>query len=152
MQRGQAAPFDFIERTFRNNEADLKIVAAIKQDEKLAVPEKSKGLSRIVSAFGKAHPKNVDRHTELLEVKICSRMRDRLPAVGADYQIGINVAFALWRLRSHAHDAVVFEKKIDNLMLHVERKAWKTFRVRSEEVQKIPLRHKRDKFTARRQS
>ena len=41
-------------------------------------------------------------------------MRDRVPAIGADDEIGMNFALALRRLCAHAGDAAVCKNKIDN--------------------------------------
>ena len=144
--------FLIIEATFRNNKTNLEVIATVEQDKKLAVAEKAKRLGRIVVALGEAHPKNVDRCTEVAELEFSARMSDRMPAVGADHQIGMHGPFAVRRFCAHACDAAVFEQKIDNLVLHVEREGGKAFRLCGKKAQKIPLRHKRDELATRRQA
>jgi len=108
MQSWQTTLFDLIEIAFRNHKTDLEVIATVEQHEEFPVLEKSERLERIIRAFGKTHPQDIDRCTEIAEFEICSRMGDGMPAVGADHEIGINVTLAFGRFRAHTDDAIIF--------------------------------------------
>ena len=152
MQCAQAARLHLVEATFWNDKTDLKIIAAVEQNEELPVAKESERLLGIAVALGKAHPEHVDRCAKIAELEFTSRMRDGMPAVGPDDEISEKIAFVVRSLRAHPRDATVFKNKIDNFMLHVERERGEAFGVRRKKVQKIPLRHERDEFAARAQT
>src|SRR5436189_642190 len=152
MQSGQAAPLDCIELAFWDNKTDLEIIASVEENKQLPVAKKSKRLWRIVFPFGKAHPKDVDRHAEFLDLEFSSRVRNRMPTIRANDQVSPHFALALRSLYPNAGNVVTFKKQIDNFVLHVQRKGGEPFCLAGEKIQKIPLRHKSDEFAARRQT
>src|SRR5437016_674840 len=74
-----------------------------------------------------------------------------MPAVTADNKIGPDIKRTLRRIHAHAGDAISFLDQVDRLSLHPQMKARITFAMLCKEVEKIPLRHQRDEFAARRQ-
>src|SRR4030095_201321 len=135
-----------------NHEADLEIIATIEQDEQFAVLERSERLLRIVRTLGETHPKNINRHAELLELQLRARMRNCVPAIGADDKIGMKLALAVRRFFSHAGHAIPIPQKIDNFVLHPQLEGWEHFCLFREKIQKVPLRHEGNEFAVRRQT
>src|SRR5439155_22724107 len=111
-----------------NHETRLKIIIAINKNQELPVPEETQHLLRIARAFRNAHPKHIDRHSEFLNLKSRARVSDGMTAISADDQISTEIPFAVRSFGAHANDALLFENKIDNLVLHLKRERWKLFR------------------------
>src|SRR5207248_5723443 len=152
MQDRQAALLDRVELAFWDNKTDLKIIAAVEQDEQFPMPKESKRLWRIVLSFGKAHPEDVDRHAEFLDLEFSSRVCNRMTTICADDHVRPHLALALWSFYPNAGNVVIFKKQIDDFMLHVQSKGWESLCVAGKKVQKIPLRHESDEFAVLRQT
>src|SRR5438132_14226883 len=78
-------------------------------------------------------------------------MRDRMATVRTNDQVSPHFALAVCSFCADARNVLIFKKQIDDFMLQVQSKGWEPHCVAREKVQKIPLRHERDKFAARRQ-
>src|SRR5437868_15417390 len=76
MQGGQAALLDRVELAFWDNKTDLEIIAPVEENEQFPLAKKSKRLGRVGFSFGKAHPKDVDRNAEFLDLEITFRMHN----------------------------------------------------------------------------
>src|SRR5947209_885359 len=74
-----------------------------------------------------------------------------MPPVTADDEIGVDVERALRRFYAHAGDAISFLDQVDRLSLHAQTEARIAPAVTAKKIEKIPLRHQRDEFAARRQ-
>ena len=120
MKSGESAFFGRLDPALWNHETGLKIIVAIKQNQQLPVAKKTEQLFRIAFAFRNTHPKDVDRHSEFVDLESRALVCDRVTPVGADDEIGINVTLAFGRFRPRTGNAVAFEKKIDNFVLHLK--------------------------------
>src|SRR4029453_13724549 len=152
MQGGQAALLDRVELAFWDNKTDLEIIAPVEENEQFPVAKKSKRLWRIVFPLGKAHPKDVNRDAEFLDLEISSRVRNRMAPIRANDQVSPHFAVALRGLYPNAGNIVIFKKQIDDFMLHVQSKGGELLCLAGDKIQKIPLRHESDEFAGRRQT
>ena len=152
MQGGQAALLDRVELAFWDNKTDLEIITPVEENEQFPVSKKSKRLWRIALPFGKAHPKDIDRYAEFLDLEFSFRIHDRVATIRANDQVSAHFALTVWSFHADARDVIIFKKQIDDLMSHVQSKGGEPLGVAGEKVQKIPLRHESDKFAARRQT
>ena len=62
-------------------------------------------------------------------------------AVTCNYQVGANLASALRRLHRNSIYTPVFTNQVSRFVLHQQIEGFEFLSLRSEEVQKIPLRH-----------
>src|SRR5205823_11500110 len=95
------------------------------------------------------HPKDVDGRAQFLDLKASARVRDGMPAIRADHEIGAKIEQTVGSLYAHTCHALLVEYEIDHLMLHVKGERRETFGFGREKVQEIPLRHEGDEFAVR---
>ena len=69
-----------------------------------------------------------------------------MPAIGSDGKLGTNFHHAVGSSCPRAHDASILLDKLCRLSLHLYLKTWITPALLDDEVQKIPLRHQREKL------
>src|SRR4029077_3305755 len=72
--------------------------------------------------------------------------------VCANDKVRVHLQVTLRRFCAHADHPRILHQQIDDLRFHVQLKSWKTCSVTGEKIEKIPLRHERDKFATRGQS
>src|ERR1700730_13002007 len=69
-----------------------------------------------------------------------------MPAIGSDGKLGTNFHHAVRSSCPRADDASILLDKVCRLSLHRHLKTWITPALLDDEVQKIPLRHQREKL------
>src|SRR5438105_8874377 len=72
-----------------------------------------------------------------------------MSSVRADDEVCMHVHFSTRRFRADADYAIVLYQQINDLGLHVQLEIRKSFCVGGNEIEKVPLRHKRDEFATR---
>ncbi len=96
-------------------------------------------------------PQNVHRRAEFLHRQTRLFAHDRAPAVRADDEIGAHFNLAVGSLRTHADHAARFLDEAGDLGFHHQSEIGIRRFPFGEEIEKIPLRHERDKAAAGRQ-
>jgi hypothetical protein len=109
-----------------------------------------KVLAAIVGTTADPHPHDVHRRAEIDDRETGALPYDRVPPVGADDQAGVTIERALRRSRANARHYAVFQDEPRHLGFHEEAETRIALRVLFDEVEKIPLRHERQKLAVRR--
>ena len=144
MQVVDAFLMELLETTFGDQKAALPIISAIKHHQALASVE-SYGGFRIVRLPRHAHPEHVHRGSELIGLQAGAVTNQGMPAIRADHQVGANLERAFGRHDLNAgHPPAIFDEAGD-LGLHLQVEGGKAARLFGDEIQKVPLRHQRDK-------
>src|SRR5438270_9863653 len=97
------------------------------------------------------HPKDINGHTQFLNLKSGALMGNGMTSIRADDEICTKITFALRSHYPNTSDTLLVENKIDHLVLHAEGKRGEGSGFARKKVQKIPLRHERDELAVRRQ-
>ena len=106
---------------------------------------------RIAGPLREPHPQHVDRRAESHDLQAGALAHDRVPSVGPDHEIGPHLEPSPRRLAAHAGNAPAVLDQLGHLGLHGEVKARIMAALPGQEVEKIPLRHHRNKMAVRRQ-
>src|SRR5665213_2012293 len=128
-----------LERTLRDNQASLKIVATVDQDQRPAIVDIPQQLLGIARSTRNAKPKHIDRHTELLHLKTHGSPHRRMPPVASHDKVRLDVYRSLRRSRLHSGDSVAHTNQVGALALHPELKARESLRAIGKKLQEIPL-------------
>src|SRR5205814_4701 len=147
----QPARFYLAEAAFRDDETALPVIAAIEQHKQLAMLEKTERLLRIILFFRDAHPEHVDRHAKLVQLETGASVSRRVSPVSTDDEVRAQFYFATWSFCAHANYSLILNQQIDDFGLHKQLECREPFGMTGEKVKKIPLRHERDEFAARRE-
>ncbi len=138
------------ERSFRDDERGLEIIASRNHDQRFAVVEVSKELFRIVAGARDAEPQHVDGNARLNHLQPRNLPRNGVAAVASDYQAGVDINWTLRRIRPDSANLAAIVDQVNRLVLHLERERGEFLRSAGEKVEKIPLRHQRHKLAMRR--
>ena len=133
--------FNFVDPTLRNGQGGLKIVITVYQPEPLAVSDEAVQLLRIAFAFGNVHPKDVQRHSDLLNLKLRQMADDGIAPITTNNQIGAHFQVPDWRFCAYARDPIAVVHKLDNLGLHPQFEGRELLCLRRQKIKKMPLRH-----------
>src|SRR6516164_2329420 len=71
--------------------------------------------------------------------------------IGADNEVRAHFQFVIGSFCAHADHTLLLEDQIENLVFHEQLEVRKSLCVRGEEIEKIPLGHKRNELAARGQ-
>ena len=134
------------EIAFADEEGGLEIFVAINEHGGVAVVKVAECVLRIVGAARKAEPENVNGDTTLDEIEVSGGDGDSVAAVTADGEGSTDFNGAIRRVGLNADDLRAGVDETGDFMLHEEMEGWKLGCFGGEEVEKIPLRHKRDEF------
>src|SRR4029077_14902468 len=143
---------DLVEATLGNDEAALPVIAAVEQQEEFAVLKKAERLFRVIRLLGDAHPERFDWRAKLTQAKTGADMCRRVSPVRANHEVCAHFQSAARSLCAHTDHLLILNQHVDDLGLHEQLEGREPFGVAGEKIEKIPLRHERDEFAARRES
>ena len=112
--------------------------------------KKAERLFRIVRLLRDAHPEHVDRCAKFAPFKSAASVNGRVSPIRADDEVRAHFYFVVRSFCAYSLYSLILNQQIDDFGLHVQFESWKTFGVIGEKIEKIPLRHERDEFAARR--
>src|SRR3989441_9119671 len=149
-QSVEAASLDLDERSFAHDQTALPVIAPVDHDEDLSVVDPPQELPRIARFARDAHPENIHRRPELDRRECGGRAHRRLPAIGADHEIGRHLPHSRRRPHPHAGDALAVEREAGHFGFHLQLKSGVDAGSLRQKVEEVPLRHERQELAADR--
>jgi len=142
---------DLVDRSLRDDEAALPVLAAVEHDEQPARGEPAETTDGVLGPAGESKPQHVHRRAELFDSKPGLAPDDRVPAVGGDDERRLHLEPALGRVHRDADHAARLFDEPGHLRAHPKLEGWIAAGPLRQEVQEVPLRHERDEPAPRRQ-
>jgi len=125
--------------------------ATIDEHENLACIHAAECFLRIALLSAQPEPEHIHRRANVLRQKAGLGPHGRMPAIGANDQIGSDFEPPLGHLCDNAADGTIRLDKILDIRLHAQMKRRMQRTLASEEIEEIPLRREGDELRSRRQ-
>lgn len=139
------------EGSLGNHEAALPVVSPLDLDEDAAAVEAAGGLRRIAGPSGEPEPEHVHGGAKFKDLQAGALAHQRMPAVGADHQLGADLQRAVGGGRLQPDHPSRLLDQPGGLGLHAQAEGRIAGAVFGEEAQKIPLGHEGDEPATGRQ-
>ncbi len=142
----EASGFDFVIGAFCDDEAGLKVVAAVDEDEGLSVVDIAEHVGRVALDAADAEPEDIDGDSVLDDVEAGGAACNGMAAIATHDEVGADLHLAAVVVRDDSPDAIADLYETGGLVLHEQLKGRKAPGVGGKKVQEIPLRHERDEL------
>src|SRR5579863_7437419 len=136
LKRIEATRLDCIIGALGNDEAGLKIVGTVDQDQCLSVVDIPQHVDRVVRLAADVEPQHVDGDSVFDNLESGRFAHRGMSSVTSDDEIGANLDFPSLGLGGHARNSPALFHQVCRLMLHEQVKRRKSFRVTGKKIQK----------------
>ena len=143
---------EFVVRPLRNEERALPVVAPVDHHEKASVVHSTERLRTVVWPFLDPDPQDVHRRAQRLDLELRADADDGRAPVGADDEVGTDLAHVATLADLHAGDAIALDDEVDDLGLGDDVKRREGSSSLDEKIEEVPLRHEGHERTLHRQA
>src|SRR4029077_3872974 len=146
----ESAFSDLVHASLRNDETTLPVLLPVDHDEHFSGFDVSQCLAGISGEAADPHPQNIHGSAQINYLQTGALAHNGMPAVGSDGKSSANFLHPVWASCAHTNNSSILLDKVGGFGLHLDPKAGIASALLDNEVQKIPLRHERQKLAVRR--
>src|SRR5665213_1003516 len=120
----QPTGLDFLKRAFLDDESGLEIIAAVDQDQRLAIIERAQDLFGVARPSAQPKPENIDRNPEFDHLKTGRLAGGRMAPVASHHQVRANLYGSGGRVDFDTFYATALDDQADCFLLHSKIEGW----------------------------